>query len=327
MLGIDMKGYFMKRISCLSYSMLLILLMSALSLSASVAGKTADSYGSKNALDLKEGKRAPDKTENCRLFGAVSGDSCVMEDVREQLLLFAQTDSYQRSGWAAACYDNVEHKGLLGIPGYPLVIRSPVPINEDQEIFCSVVELMIRYDPEVIVAHLRNATSGCSHVADPHPFLREVRGKWYTFSHNGTVWGDDLAFLIDELVQGWSEPLNCPTEPIDTEYLFLYLCRLLGETELDEQEALHLWATNLISGFSDEWSALNVVISDGETIWGVRCTREGYGFPLNYCALDLERSGYVISTDVLSPQDIPIDDHRIIELRPYEHPRITEIAE
>ena len=62
------------------------------------------------------------------------------------------------------------------------------------------------------------------------------------------------------------------------------------------------WTSTLRAAFGEEWSALNITLSDGERIWGVRCAREGKGYLLHADPLDAERTGYAISTDPLTPE-------------------------
>jgi predicted glutamine amidotransferase len=263
--------------------------------------------------------------ENCRLFGAVSESFDDMARIAVLLDRFSHPSLEQDSGWSLSCYSDFSLKGVLSIPGYPMVIRSHVPIIDDAAMFLACTELITRMEPQVILGHLRSSTSGCAFTADPHPFVRKLNGKWYAFSHNGAVWDADLATLIS-LVGSWGEPENCPGIPIDSEYLFLYLLKTIDESVYDELDAITESVSTLRGAFGEDWNAINFTLTDGYTLWGVRCRREDDRFRLHYHALDLEHSGYVIATDRLSPNAILMNNHSVIELKPHMLPQTRSLS-
>jgi len=263
--------------------------------------------------------------ENCRIFAAVADPFYNIDRVVTLLERFSYPTRPQESGWSLTCYSDVTLKGYLSVPGYPMVVRSHVPIIFDHEIYSATVNLVSREDPNVILGHLRNSTSGCSYVANPHPFVREFNGKWYTFMHNGGIWGNDLDTL-KTLLDGWANPENCPEAPIDSEYFFLYILRTMDILGYSEFDALDYCISTLKEQFGNQWNAMNIIMSDGETVWGVRSRRGQYGFRLHYHALDLGLSGYILTTDRISPNAIFLKNHVVIELKPHVKPRIRPLS-
>jgi len=263
--------------------------------------------------------------ENCRIFAAVADPFNRIDRVVELLNRFSYPTRPQESGWSLTCYSEISRKGYLPITGYPMIVRSHMPIIFDHEIYSSTVNLVTREDPGVILGHLRNSTSGCSYVANPHPFLREFNGKWYTFMHNGGVWGSDLDFLKN-LLDEWASPINCPESPIDSEYLFLYVLKTMETMGYTEFEALDHCVSTLLEGFGTDWNAMNIIMSDGETVWGVRSRRGQNGFRLHYHSLDLELSGYILTTDRIASNAIYLNNHVIIELKPHMKPILQPLS-
>ncbi len=239
-----------------------------------------------------------DFRENCRLLGIVARRSTPPDQIFDILSKFKRPSSPQRNGWSLSTYSNYSHGGLLSVPGEPMIIRSERDVYDDQDIYTAVSQLMVRIRPCLMIGHLRNSSSGCTDVADPHPFHRILHGTHYLMIHNGGVWGEDLKVLSDELVGNYGQPVNCPDMPIDSEYLFLYLMKLIDQTGLDPMSACESWALSLLTHFSDEWNALNILFTDGESIYGARISYQMSSFFLYYSELD-GMAGYAISTQSL----------------------------
>ena len=258
--------------------------------------------------------------ENCRLFGVVCNDGAPSDYLKKALKDFANPSLPQYSGWSIGYYSEYFNNGLLGIPGKPQIIRSAQEIEYDQEIFHSVSNLAIREFHNVIISHLRNASSGCINIADPHPFEFQVGEKTYLFAHNGGVWGNDLKMIVDDLLDDFSKPQTCPDTPIDSEYLALYLQKILTYEESHPFEACHIWLQTLLDHLHGDWNALNIILTDGIKIWTVRSSTTWHRFPLNYKRLPLS-SGYMISTD--GDWDwIALDNHSVGEFSVRYPPKI-----
>jgi predicted glutamine amidotransferase len=264
--------------------------------------------------------------ENCRLLGIVSRMPSQATFIDETLDRFRDPLYSQQNGWGIGVYSDINHGGKLGIPGVPMVIRSDVNVEDDLDLFHAVRALTVRLQPACILAHLRNASSGCSDIADPHPFQREINGKTFLFVHNGGIWGNDLQMLITELLEGNEQTLNCPGTPIDSEYLFLYLLQILETMDSDPYTACKIWTKNLLSRVTDEWNGLNFILTDGETLWAVRCSYRSSSFPLHYYQFQ-QNDAYAISTEALDYGWHLMENFSVIELKIGSPPRIEAIPE
>jgi predicted glutamine amidotransferase len=262
--------------------------------------------------------------ENCRLFGMVKDWHSRPEGLEEMLTRFSSPSRPQENGWSLAMYSDYYHQGTISTPGLPLILRSELNVEYDQPVFSSMVRLFVRLNPHLMLGHLRNASSGCLDVIDPHPFHRCVNDTHYLFIHNGGVWDEDLHRLTDHLLNGEAEPQSCPDYPIDSEYLFLYFLNILENVESKPFEACKVWLTNLLGSFGEDWNALNVIITDGTTIWTIRSTRTGSGFHLHYKELN-DELGYIIATEALDSDFELMSNFTIGEFQPGSPPRIIQI--
>ncbi|HPQ39192.1 MAG TPA: class II glutamine amidotransferase [bacterium] len=265
-----------------------------------------------------------DSRENCRLLGIVTSNPPDTDAIATILKGF-RTPSYpQDSGWSLAAYSNIETGGKLGIPYQPMIIRTQTPILNDLHTWEIVANLVTRLEPGVVLGHLRNASSGCSEIADPHPFQREYNGRFYLMIHNGGIWGKDLDYLTKYLITGDDYPQNCPGSPIDSEYLFIYLMQLIQENGGDPWRALYDWASTLTDTVTNDWNALNIVLSDGEIIWALRLSYRSDRFSLNYSTLPNQK-GYAVSTEALGPGWSPLPNFSLAEFRAGFLPFIVDI--
>ncbi|MBN1354928.1 class II glutamine amidotransferase [bacterium] len=265
-----------------------------------------------------------DERENCRLFGMIKALPEKTGDLNRYLERFAGPSRPQRSGWSLSIFSDYEKGGTIGTPGLPMILRSEMNVRDDLPTFEMASELFLRLKPNLILGHLRNASSGCLDIVDPHPFQSIVRDRHFLFIHNGGVWGEDLIVLTHDLLGGESAPANCPDVPVDSEYLFLYYKYILENIASKPYEACRIWLTSLIASFNDEWNALNVLITDGYSIWAIRSSRNDTGFNLHYKSFD-NGSGYLISTEALDPDFILLDNFTIAQFRPGEPPRIETV--
>jgi predicted glutamine amidotransferase len=257
----------------------------------------------------------PTAPEQCRLFGMVTADPEQTEEYSLDLSEFGRPSSWQGSGWSIAAYSDYYQGGLLAVPGEPMVVRSQVPVTEDRLIFESVRLLATRLEPGVLIAHLRNASSGCTEVADPHPFVGQARGRTFLLIHNGGVWGQDMEHIRQKLFFKPREPRSCPDQPIDSEYLFLNLLDRLEASPADDLEVIYDWASTIRRGLTIYWSAFNVLVTDGRTIWAVRSVRRNGGYPLHYRSTPGFRC-HVISTEALESarwRPLPNDTFAVFE--------------
>ncbi|MCD4655188.1 class II glutamine amidotransferase [bacterium] len=273
-----------------------------------------------------------DSRENCRLLGIVNGKPPDTDAIARILKDFSNPSYPQSSGWSISAYSNYERGGYLSIPLEPMIIRSQTPILEDQDTWECVANLVTRLKPEIVIGHLRNASSGCAFLADPHPFEMKYKTRTYLFSHNGGVWGKDLDYLKNHLITADMLPKSCPDNPIDSEFLFIYLMQLIEQNDGDVWNAIYNWAFTLTDTFLNDWNALNIMLTDGNIIWTVRISYKPNRFPLQYVQLP-ESSGFAISTQALGPGWTPMNNFTVAKFRAghpiymesIPHPKITEL--
>jgi predicted glutamine amidotransferase len=263
-------------------------------------------------------------TENCRLLGAVIRPGSSQSYVTSILDSFRKTSFPQHSGWSLSIFSNYLNGGKLSIPGEPMIIRSDRFIDQDLAMYQAISNLCSRMLPDVVIGHIRNASSGCVGVGDPHPFVLTVQGKHYLFIHNGSVWGQDYSVLVDDLLKGQVIPQNCPGSPVDSEFLFHYLIKIMVDYRLEPFEACQIWASTLVKAFGNEWNALNIILTDGESLWAVRCSSSSSRFPLHYTQFG-HSIGYAVSTESLEQDWIPLENFTVARFRTGCRPRIEPL--
>jgi predicted glutamine amidotransferase len=174
----------------------------------------------------------------CRLFGFVA-DRPVdirywMQDAEHP---FVGMSSEHAHGWGIGWYDKGEAK----------LVKEPVSAVTSAKFGETVQDAR----SSLFVSHIRKATCGEHSMCNSHPFQSE---KWF-FAHNGTV---DGAFLKECLESSWRTRLGGDT---DSEIYFLWLLQNLqakGPSGLKD---------GIRKAREREYSALNFVMSDGETLY------------------------------------------------------------
>ncbi len=141
----------------------------------------------------------------CKLFMMVSKDTNALNPTEIVTLLtnFQAQGPGNEDGWGIVAFD----KDGIPIPGYqykyvtdnnnvttleitadPLRFSGNKQANLDGTNFTNAVNIISQSSPHIIIAHLRNGTSGATGITDPHPFVyQNAEGKYYAFAHNGTV--------------------------------------------------------------------------------------------------------------------------------------------
>lgn len=162
----------------------------------------------------------------------------------------------------------------------PIVRRGGPRANHPsvQEYRLAVEELR-RIRPRAALGHVRAASSGHVGVPDPHPFQHEG----ILFAHNGTI-SEDL--LLDLLLR--EDPAYLDTHPpdwtqgyIDSELYFLYLLKYVREhPRLTRTEAFRR-AIRDLSELTDV--RLNFVMTEGDTLWALRCAPYDIYDAVQYC--------------------------------------------
>lgn len=106
-----------------------------------------------------------------------------------------------------------------------------------------------------VIAHIRKATVGNITLANTHPFLRELWGRYWVFAHNGDL--KTLPELVDERFM--------PVGNTDSEHAFCWLLQQLASRFEKEpsQTDLHAALRELATKLSQHGS-FNFLLSNGE---------------------------------------------------------------
>jgi predicted glutamine amidotransferase len=146
--------------------------------------------------------------------------------------------------------------GLSGFSGGRAVYfqRRAEPVSEGKALFTEAAEKAAKSQSPMLIGHLRKASEGGRGIANTHPF----HAKDWIFAHNGTVFGAEASLPVhDEKPQGQT----------DSERLFLWILEAIRNDE-DRTAGLvrHLkkYRETLV------YSALNFLMTDGETVWAYR---------------------------------------------------------
>jgi glutamine amidotransferase len=126
---------------------------------------------------------------------------------------------------------------------------------------------MVRRYPirsENIVAHIRKATQGGVTLANTHPFVRELWGRYWVFAHNGDL-------------QGFAPGLHGAFRPVgetDSERAFCWLMQELAKAHAKVPTVDELTATlREIAPVPAAHGSFNFMLSNGQALWAHCSTR------------------------------------------------------
>lgn len=138
--------------------------------------------------------------------------------------------------------------------------RSELPIYRDDSFFTHSQELL-KSLPDIVIGHARKATIGKVAVTNNHPFVY----KNFSFCHNGSFFQSQSIPLTQE----FKKKIEGTT---DTEHLFYYIIQLLENKENPSSSQVRTALKNAIRYLRKhhEYTALNVVLSDGRYMWALR---------------------------------------------------------
>ncbi len=150
----------------------------------------------------------------CRLLGIVASEPTEFRlALREAPRSLAALSREHRDGWGLAVWDDSSAWRLD---------KGIACAHEDERFH----ELAGRRG-ELLVAHIRQRTVGCSSLENTHPFQS---GRW-VFAHNGTI--KDVAFLRDRVSPARARAIRGQT---DSELFFAYLLTRLDQANLTDAE-------------------------------------------------------------------------------------------
>ena len=236
--------------------------------------------------------------------------------VREQLLSLPhslkQLGHEYKDGWSVAFF-----KGPAA-----LIARSEKSSISDER-FDQAVEAASNAHAEVVIGHLRLASSGCQEgVANPHPFQRYDGGHHWLFGHNGGLNKELLISLISEDYLKAHPPEACKDNPpeswVDSELYFIYILKKIDEAKGNVLNGLKSAVSELAQHIKDEDQYLNFFLTDGKEVWAYK-----KGMSLFY-AYDQKNRLSIISSavpgeDQFEWKEFPEDNFAL--LRPNRKPK------
>jgi predicted glutamine amidotransferase len=223
----------------------------------------------------------------CRLYGVIGNNL-------PDNLLYTHLISAPSNSLETLSYSQIDGWGIGYYPEFgddPIIERSRIRAYNDP-LYDAVVDDINFVKPQITIAHIRTCSSGCcSHgtdtIPDPHPFYREKNGKTWIFIHNGgasktiltTLLGD---YLIANPPNG-SGIANCdPSNPnmvVDSELYFLFVLKKIEENGWNAVNGITEAISAMIEAGANT-SAINFLMSDGDTLWAFR--KGGSGYTLYY---------------------------------------------
>ena len=152
-----------------------------------------------------------------------------------------------------------EHKDGFGIAFFEGAgVRLLVDAQSARE---SPVADMVRRFPirsQNIVAHIRKATQGRVTLANTHPFVRELWGRYWVFAHNG-----DLKDFAPRLHGAFR-----PVGETDSERAFCWLMQELAKAHASVPATPELTATlRELAPVAAAHGTFNFTLSNGQALW------------------------------------------------------------
>jgi predicted glutamine amidotransferase len=188
----------------------------------------------------------------CRMIGIVGTHPLPLQEV---LAAFSPLGTEGR----VKCTMSPGHQDGWGISGFSAkravyFDRRAESVSDTPKFFNQAVEKAARSQSPVIIGHLRKASAGPRDISNTHPF----HSRDWIFAHNGTVFGATASLPIRD---------SDPQGQTDSERLFLWIVEHV-RTEENPTQALVSLLKKERQGLV--FSALNFLMSDGETLWAYR---------------------------------------------------------
>ncbi len=169
---------------------------------------------------------------------------------------------------------HVDGWGIAFYEGRDVNLIREAKAAADSELMATFRQHKLR--SELVVSHIRKASSGSVALCNTHPFRREIAGRVHVFAHNGDL--PDIHLQHSLRPQSGINPVG----RTDSEYAFCLLLEQLADlwTHNDRIPELAL-RTSLIADFADQMEQLgpfNFLYSDGDTLFAyghVRTQRDG----------------------------------------------------
>lgn len=153
---------------------------------------------------------------------------------------------HHKDGWGIAFF---EGSGVRTFVDHQAAVESPV------------AELIKRYPikSQHVIAHIRKATQGRVTLANCHPFVRELWGRYWVFAHNGDL-------------KNFTPVLDGPFRPVGTTDSELAFCTILQELRKRFGDQLPLLADlraalrEIVDDIARH-GTFNMLLSDGSALY------------------------------------------------------------
>ncbi len=160
-----------------------------------------------------------------------------------------------------------EHKDGFGIAFFEGAgVRLMVDVQSARH---SPVAQMVRDYPiksDNIIAHIRKATQGVVTLANTHPFVRELWGRYWVFAHNGDL-------------KGFAPRLHGAFRPVgetDSELAFCWLMQELAKAHASVPPIKELTRTlRELAPVPAAHGTFNFMLSNGQALWA-HCSTKLY---------------------------------------------------
>ena len=142
-----------------------------------------------------------------------------------------------------------------------------------------------------IVAHIRKATQGSVTLANTHPFVRELWGRYWVFAHNGNL-------------EGFAPRLHGAYRPVgetDSELAFCWLMQELAKAHASVPTIAELTRTlRELVAVPAAHGTFNFLLSNGQALWA-------------HCSTQLHHvmRQHPFATASLQDQDVTVDFARL----------------
>ncbi len=266
-----------------------------------------------------------DNPHNCRLWGTVFSElpDSLLPLMAAQLDRFQQLGMSNPDGWGLAYFLFMEDSVLL-----PVLRKGEPGAHNDPRYDRQSVQ-MLSYMEAAALAHVRRSSSGTSGIPDPHPFFRQAVFRDFSmlFAHNGTLPVEVLLSLIQDLdpIYLHNNPTDYSPVYLDSDLLAIYILET-ADTYLDSTvETCIKMVTNAIdSALGSTPAEYNFVMTDGSTLWAVRCASGYTNAPtLHYFPLTSPSPFYIVASqplDTLVDLWVPMPESTLTVLKPNEPP-------
>ena len=267
---------------------------------------------------------------NCRIWGTVFSQlpDSIRPLMATHLAGFKQLGTSNPDGWGMAYFLPQDDGTLITVhaKGEPGSHNDPRYDRQSTQ--------MLSYMGSAALAHVRRSSSGSSGIPDPHPFFRQgvFRDFSMLFAHNGTIPVAVLLNLILDLdpVYLHNNPPDYSPVYLDSDLLAIYIMETI-DTYLDSTiESCIKMATSAIdSALISTPAEYNFVMSDGNTLWAVRCASGYTNAPtLHYFPLISPSPFYIVASqplDTLGDLWVAMPESTLTVLKPNEPPHSVRL--